>query len=105
MKKLLFVALLLSTAASFAEQEFTLVIRGHVFAPSEVKIPAGKKIALMVENQDLTVEEFESYDLNREKIIPPKSKETIFVGPLPPGRYPFFGEFHDKTARGVLITE
>lgn len=29
----------------------------------------------------------------------------IFVGPLKPGRYPFFGEFHEKTAQGVLIAE
>ncbi|MEO8161208.1 MAG: cupredoxin domain-containing protein [Arenimonas sp.] len=27
----------------------------------------------------------------------------IFLGPLKPGRYPFFGEFHMQTAQGALI--
>lgn len=105
MKKLLFALLLMSISALAADPEFSLVIRGHIFVPSIVKIPAGKKIVLTVENQDTTAEEFESYDLNREKVIPPKSKVAILFGPLAPGRYPFFGEFHDKTARGILIAE
>jgi hypothetical protein len=27
----------------------------------------------------------------------------VFVGPLKPGRYPFFGEFHEQTAQGALV--
>jgi hypothetical protein len=37
--------------------------------------------------------------------VPPKGKITILVGPLEPGRYPFFGEFHKETAKGVLIAK
>ena len=59
----------------------------------------------MVLNQDATPEEFESHELNREKLIAPNTKVSIFVGPLSPGRYPFFGEFHEKTARGAIIAE
>ena len=59
----------------------------------------------MVHNQDPTAEEFESYELNREKVIPGGSKASIFIGPLEPGRYPFFGEFNEKTAQGVVIAE
>ena len=47
--------------------------------------------------------EFESHELNREKIVTGKGKITVFVGPLKPGKYPFFGEFHMDTAQGVLI--
>ena len=60
---------------------------------------------LLIDNQDASAEEFESHELNREKVIPGKSKATIYVGPLKPGHYPFFGEFNDKTARGALIAE
>ena len=56
-------------------------------------------------SQDATAEEFESYELNREKVVPPKGQVTIFVGPLEPGRYPFFGDFHKETAKGVLIAK
>ena len=88
-----------------ADPEFTIVIKNHVFTPSEVKIPANTKVKLIVDNQDATAEEFESKDLKREKVIPPKSKGTISIGPLKPGKYSFFGEFHEKTARGAVIVE
>ena len=73
--------------------------------PSELQIPAGEKIRLVVDNQDPTPEEFESHSLNREKIIPGNSKATIFVGPLKPGTYEFFGEFHQETAQGKIIVK
>jgi hypothetical protein len=99
-------ALLLGAgAASAQETEVRLVIRDHKFTPAEVNVPARKKIKLIVENQDATAEEFESDELNREKVVPPKGQVTIFVGPLEPGRYPFFGEFHKNTAKGVLVAK
>src|SRR4051812_22296504 len=88
-----------------AEPEFTLVIRDHKFEPSELRVPANAKVRLVIDNQDATAEEFESKELKREKVIPGKSKGTVLVGPLKPGRYPFFGEFHESTAKGVLIAE
>jgi hypothetical protein len=105
MWKLLPALLMLATSALAGDGTVSLVIRGHVFIPSEVTIPARTKIAMTIENQDATDEEFESYDLNREQVISPKTKATVLIGPLPPGRYPFFGEFHDKTAHGVLIAQ
>ena len=80
-------------------------ITAGLFTPSEVKVPAGTKVKLVVDNQDATAEEFESKDLKREKVIPPRSKGTFVIGPLKPGRYKFVGEFHEKTAQGVVIAE
>ena len=98
-------AILASSAALAADPEFILVIKDHVFTPAEVRVPAGKKVKLIVDNQYATAEEFESHGLNREKVIPPRSKATIFIGPLAPGKYPFIGEFHEATAKGVVIAE
>ncbi|MDE2616698.1 MAG: cupredoxin domain-containing protein [Burkholderiales bacterium] len=98
-------ALLLSVPAWAAGTEYQLVIREHRFEPIELRVPANQKVKLVVHNQDSTPEEFESHELNREKVIAPGAKATIFVGPLKPGRYPFVGEFNEKTARGVLIVE
>lgn len=88
-----------------ADPEIALVIRDHRFEPAEIRVPAGQKVRLLIHNQDATAEEFESHELNREKLIAPGSKVTIFIGPLKPGRYPFFGEFNDKTARGAVVVE
>ena len=82
-----------------------LVIRDHKFEPVELTVPAGQKIKLLVDNQDATPEEFESNELNREKIVTGKGTITVFLGPLDAGRYPFFGDFHQETAQGVLIVK
>lgn len=105
MKKLFFLLALYSTALFAADAEVALVIRDHKFEPAEVRVPAGQKVKLVVHNQDTTPEEFESHELNREKVIAPGAKVNIYIGPLGPGRYPFFGEFHEKTARGTVIAE
>jgi hypothetical protein len=106
-KHLLLAALLATTSllAIAADNEIALTLRDHKFSPSEIRIPAGKKIKLIIENQDPTPEEFESAELNREKIIAPKSKASVYIGPLKAGKYPFFGEFNKATAQGVVIAE
>ncbi len=98
-------ALMLPLSASAATPEFTIAIQDHRFDPAEVVVPAGKKVKLVIDNRDATPEEFESHDLKREKVIAGKTKATIWVGPLRPGKYRFFGEFHEATAQGVLIAK
>jgi len=103
LKYLLFIALLLPLAVQAAG--YKLTIKDHQFVPAELNIPSGTRIRLVVENHDATPEEFESYELNREKIVAGNSKITVFIGPLEPGRYPFFGEFNPETAQGVIIVK
>lgn len=80
-------------------------IRDHLFFPPEVVVPANTKVKLLVRNLDPTPEEFESYELNREKVISGNSQAVIFIGPLDPGEYPFFGEFNPKTAQGKVLVQ
>ncbi len=100
---LLPLALVSGGAAGAAEPEVAIVIEGHRFTPTEVTAPAGQKLKLRVENRDKTPEEFESYTLNREKIVAPGATVVVYVGPLKPGRYEFFGDFNPSTARGWLV--
>ena len=86
-------------------ETFTIEIKDHLFYPSELHVPAGKKVKLLVKNSDKTPEEFESYELNREKVIGGGRKAVIFIGPLKVGEYPFFGEFNPKTAQGKIIAK
>ena len=88
------------------EKEFyEIVIKDHKFSPEELVVPAGQKIKLIVDNQDPTPEEFESHDMNREKIIAGNKKATIFIGPLNPGKYHYFGEFNMDSANGYIIAK
>jgi plastocyanin len=103
LKHLLIATLLLPFAAH--ADDYMLTIKEHKFQPAELMVPPGTKFKLLIENQDATPEEFDSYPLNREKAIAGHSKATIYIGPLEPGRYTFTGEFHADTAQGVVIVQ
>lgn len=92
-------------AHAAGEPEFALAIRDHRFTPAEIRVPANVKVKLVVDNQDAGPEEFDSHALNREKVIPGRSKATLYIGPLAPGRYPFMGEFNAATAQGAVVAQ
>lgn len=93
-------------AIVFAQfQEYSLKISDHKFDPAQLEIPAGQKVKIMIENHDATAEEFESYDLHREKVVSGHGKIIIYIGPLKPGTYKYFGEYHQGTAQGAVIVK
>ena len=97
--------LLLSAVSRAEEPAIEIKIRDHRFVPAEIEIPAGEKRLLIIENEDATVEEFESHSLHREKIIAPHAKASVYVGPLKPGRYEFQGEYNEPTAKGAIVAK
>ncbi|MBT5228949.1 MAG: cupredoxin domain-containing protein [Methylococcales bacterium] len=107
MKKLtaVFMLLGLATPVFAGTPSFTIEIKNHLFYPDVLTVPANKKVKLIIINRDESSEEFESYELNREKIITGGRKGIVFIGPLAPGEYPYFGEFHPKTALGKIIAQ
>ena len=82
--------------------EYVLELKDHLFFPAVIQIPANEKVKLIIYNRDTTPEEFDSFDLNREKVIFPNRKAVIFIGPLPEGEYHFFGEFNPNSAKGII---
>ncbi len=98
-------AALIPATASAEEVDYKIVIENHHFQPEQITIPADKKVKLLIDNRDATPEEFDSHDLNREKVVMANSKGTVFIGPLKPGHYKFQGEFHATTAQGVVIAK
>jgi Cupredoxin-like domain len=106
---LLFAASIAAGAGAGARAEelysATVTIRGHRFEPTELHVPAGKRIALTVINADPLSEEFDSTALKVEKVIAGKSQGIVHISPLNPGRYDFIGEYHEDTAKGQVIAE
>ena len=94
---------LIAASAVAAPPEFEIEIRNHLFQPDTLIIPANTKVKLIIYNRDPTPEEFESFELNREKVILGGRKAVVFIGPLAPGEYPFFGEFNPQTALGTIL--
>jgi high-affinity iron transporter len=97
--------LLAGGSSARAEDPPVLVFHNHRFEPARIEVPAHVKFRLQVKNTDDTADEFESNDLNREKLVTPGGTITVFLGPLDPGEYKFFGDFHQDTAQGVLIAK
>ena len=102
---LLLVPLLSVGPPARADDLPTLVFHNHRFEPARIEVPAHVKFRLMVKNTDDTADEFESTELNREKLVAPGQTITVFLGPLDPGEYKFFGDFHQDTAQGVLVAK
>ncbi len=86
-----------------ARPEVVVRLKDHLFHPAKVYVPANKKVKLIIINDDDDPEEFDSFALNREKVIFGQSKANLFIGPLAPGTYPFFGQYHPTTAQGEVI--
>jgi high-affinity iron transporter len=86
------------------DPSFPIVLKNNQFVPSEVQIPAGVKVKLVVRNDNPTASEFESTQFHREKLVTPGQEITVFVGPLDPGSYEFFDDLHPET-RGHLVVK
>jgi hypothetical protein len=89
--------------AAQAIEPIVLTLENHRFTPDRVTVPSGQRLRIEVINNDDTVEEFESYDLKIEKIVVAGGKIAVFAGPLKPGEYKFFGDYHPDQANGLLI--
>jgi len=96
--------LALAAPALADDPSVTITLRDHQFVPSEVPVPAEVKVQLVIKNEQQVTAEFESNSLHREKIVAGGGQITVFVGPLDPGSYEFFDDFHNTT-RGHLVAK
>ena len=64
--------------------------------------PSGARVRLEVTNRTAAAIEFESFELNRERVIQPGQTAAVYVSGLGPGRYEFFDDFHQQR-RGALL--
>jgi hypothetical protein len=105
--RLLVFALLVAVGTvspAFAD-DFSLILQNHRFQPAELEVLADRPITLSVTNKDSSAEEFESEGLDVEKVIAGGQTATINLGPLDPGRYEFYGEYHEDTAKGAIVAK
>jgi plastocyanin len=95
----------LPPVAAAADEPATIItLRDHRFDPADVEIAAGAKVRLVVRNAGSESAEFESHSLHREKVVTGGGEISLSVGPLKPGSYEFFDDFHPET-RGHLIVK
>ena len=109
MRKLLsgvgFGAALFSFLSVAYADDYLLTIKDHQFVPKHLVIPANTQVRLTVKNLDSDPAEFESTDFNREKLVTPGKSITVLIGPLSPGVYGFFDDFHRDTTTGTITVK
>lgn len=91
--------------SALAAEPVRLVLKENRFTPSEVTVKAGQRFQIEVHNQGTAPAEFESTDLRIEKVVVPGGKITVSAGPLRPGTYKFFDEYHPEAAGTLTAVE
>ena len=100
-------------AASFAATpalaetaaQFEVTLKGDVFTPAEVKVPADKPFTMKFFNKETAAAEIEAKDLKIEKIVAAGGEIIVRVGAMKPGRYLFVNEYKEETVKGYVVVE
>jgi len=98
------VTALTSSARADDAQPQLKFTNGH-FEPASFNVAAGTPIKLTVMNQSDAPIEFESFELNRERVVQPGQSITVQLPKLDPGQYHFFDDFHHEVAQGTITAE
>ena len=77
----------------------------HHFSPQTLAVHAGQPLQIKVVNSSRERIEFESFSLNREKVIEPGESVTVRLPALRAGRYDFFDDFHSDVPEGAIVAE
>ena len=93
----------LSVSAHAEKIEQHIVLKDQAFTPNELTVPAGQTITLIIKNDDAVAAEFESYELHREKIVPPGKEVTLNLSAMKPGTYKFYNDFHRATTGNLIV--
>ena len=96
---------LAGSARAESSTEIQLSYKDKKFDPAEITAPANTAIVIKFRNLDKDAMELESDTLHIEKVVAAGKDATIKVKAQKPGRYEFFDEYNEKTARGALVVK
>lgn len=96
---------LMQVAFSNTTQQLTLHFNDGVLSPATLTARSDSPIDLLIINDGLTAEEFDSHELSREKVVAPGSSAVVHLRVLAAGEYAFQGERHSATMQGKLVVK
>ena len=99
-----FLMMVFPPAATVAANDTTtqLKFEGGHFAPASFNVTAGAPVKLTVLNNSDSAIEFESFELNRERVVQPGASITVLLPKLDPGNYHFIDDFHHDVPQGTI---
>lgn len=102
---LVLLALLSLAALSHAQDTQEIRFENHKFTPQTLNVPSGQRLIIKVTNASTETIEFESFKLNREKVVTPGETITVHLPELSPGSYDFYDDFHQDVPEGAIIAK
>ena len=88
-----------------ADSVVELRFENHRFVPQTITVPANRAFRVKVINASKETIEFESFKLNRERVLGPGETIIVNVPALNPGSYDFYDDFHDDVPEGAIIVK
>jgi cupredoxin-like protein len=95
----------LATAAPAEDVIVELRFENRSFTPQTLNVPANRPFKIKILNESKEVIEFESFKLNREKVVGVGETVTITIPGLKPGSYDFYDDFHQDVPQGTIVAK
>ena len=94
-----------SVAWAHAQDAQEILFENHKFTPQTLTVPSGQKLIIKVVNASQETIEFESFKLNREKVVTPGETITVRLPELSSGAYDFYDDFHQDVPEGSIVAK
>jgi hypothetical protein len=101
----LFAAGGLAVAAPAEDTVVELRFENRRWIPQTITVPANRPFKIRIINTTKEAIEFESFKLNREKVVGPGETATINMSALKAGSYDFYDDFHADVPEGTIVAK
>lgn len=95
-------AIALASRAQADDAVVELRFENRRFIPQTITVPATQPFKIKITNSSKEAIEFESFKLNREKVVGPGESVIVLVPALRPGSYDFYDDFHQDVPEGTI---
>jgi hypothetical protein len=102
---LVFITVMFSAGARGDDTVVELHFDNRRFTPQSITVPANQSLTLRITNMSKEPIEFESFKLNREKVVGPGETVIVRLPALRPGSYDFYDDFHQDVPAGSIIAK
>ena len=105
LRLLILLTVLIPAGALSDDTVIELRFENHSFTPQTITVPANQSLTLRITNASKEPIEFESFKLNREKVVGPGETVVVRLPALRPGSYDFYDDFHQDVPAGSIIAK
>jgi Cupredoxin-like domain len=104
--RLIVVVMILTPAGAQSEDTvIELRFENRRFIPQTITVRANQALKIKVINASKETIEFESFKLNRERVVGPGETIILSLPALRPGTYDFYDDFHQDVPEGSIIAK